>query len=137
MPKLLLMDAAGNVQQIPLDPGSTTTLGRGSDCAVRIDSRCASRAHAVVEIGTQGVYITDLHSLNGTLVNGELIDRHLLAHGDAIEIGSVELRYVALERVLSEDEALLLLTAPQLRVELDEVDATMPDQPHEWQRRRR
>ena len=134
MPKLILMDAAGNVRQIPL-VAPAITLGRSASCDVVLDSKRASRSHAVIELEGPRVFITDLHSLNGTLVNGELIGRHLLAHGDAIEIGSVELRYVALDEVLSDDEALRLLTAPNLPPP-DEWDSiTLPDEPsalHRW-----
>lgn len=130
MPKLILMDAAGNVRQVPLDPPALT-LGRSPRSNLVLESKRASRTHAVVEIEGPRVYITDLHSLNGTLVNGELIDRHLLSHGDAVEIGSVELRYVALDEVLSEDEAMRLLTAPSLQAAEDWDYITLPDEPRE------
>ncbi len=135
MPKLILMDAAGNVRQISLAPPALT-LGRGATNDVVLDSKRASRSHAVIELDGPRVCITDLHSLNGTLVNGQLIDRHLLAHGDAIEIGSIELRYVALDQVLSEDEALRLLTAPSLQMVDDWDYVTLPDEPRDRQRRR-
>ena len=114
MPKLLLMDATGQVRQIPLAL-PTMSLGRSPNSDVVLDSKRASRAHALIEIEGPKVFIVDMHSLNGTLVNGELIDRHQLAHGDSIEIGTVEMRFVALDQVLSEDEALRLLTAPTLQ----------------------
>lgn len=113
MPQLILMDARGQVRQIPLALPSVS-LGRSPSSDVVLDSKRASRAHAVIEVDGPKVIIIDLHSLNGTLVNGELIDRHQLAHGDSIEIGTVELRYVALDQVLSEDEAMRMLTAPTL-----------------------
>ena len=86
MPKLLLMDATGQVRQIPLAT-PTTSLGRSPDSDVVLDSKRASREHALIEMDGPRAVIVDLHSLNGTLVNGELIDRHPLAHGDSIEIG--------------------------------------------------
>ncbi|SFM82226.1 FHA domain-containing protein [Variovorax sp. OV329] len=113
MPQLILMDARGQVRQIPIALPSVS-LGRSPSSDVVLDSKRASRAHAVIEVDGPKVFIIDMHSLNGTLVNGELIDRHQLAHGDSIEIGTVELRYVAQDQVLSEDEAMRLLTAPTL-----------------------
>jgi pSer/pThr/pTyr-binding forkhead associated (FHA) protein len=121
MPKLILMNAAGVVQQVPITRPSTS-LGRSPNSDLVLDTRRASRVHAVIEVEGTQVAITDLHSLNGTMVNGELIDRHLLEHGDSIEIGSVEMRYVTLEHQLSEDEALRLLTAPGLQVSYAEWD---------------
>ena len=139
MPKLLLMDATGQIRQIPLAT-PTTSLGRSPNSDVVLDSKRASRAHALIEVDGPRAVIVDMHSLNGTLVNGELIDRHQLAHGDSIEIGTVEMRYVALDQVLSEDEALRLLTAPNLKTsgEWDDWDYdTERDEPQEQLRRHR
>ncbi|HYP84187.1 FHA domain-containing protein [Variovorax sp.] len=125
MPKLIMMDAAGTIRQIALKP-PCVTLGRGAQNDLPIDSRRASRSHAVIEFEGPRLFLLDLHSLNGTLVNGELIDRHLLAHGDCIQIGSAELRYAALEEVLSTEEALRLLTAPLEQGLQDWDQMTMP-----------
>lgn len=133
MPKLLLMDATGQIRQIAVAP-PTMSLGRSPGSDVVLDSKRASRAHALIEVDGPKVFIVDMHSLNGTLVNGELIDRHQLAHGDSIEIGTVEMRYVALDQVLSEDEALRLLTAPNLQASAgwDDWDyETQRDEPQE------
>lgn len=113
MPRLILMDGTGQVRQIALAL-PTMSLGRSPSSDLVVESKRASRAHALIEMQGPQAYIVDLHSLNGTLVNGELIDRHQLAHGDSIEIGTVELRYVAQDKVLSEEEALRMLTAPTL-----------------------
>lgn len=138
MPKLLLMDATGQIRQIPLAP-PTLSLGRSPNSDVVLDSKRASRAHALIEVEGPKVFIVDMHSLNGTLVNGELIDRHQLAHGDSIEIGTVEMRFVALDQVLSEDEALRLLTAPTLQTSdaWDDWDDETQREELQEQRRRR
>ena len=133
MPKLLLMDATGQIRQIALEQ-PTLSLGRSPGCDLVLESKRASREHALIEVEGPKVFIVDMHSLNGTLVNGELIGRHQLAHGDSIEIGTVEMRYVALDQVLSEDEALRLLTSPNLQVAAgwDEWDyETQRDEPQE------
>ena len=139
MPKLLLMDATGQDRQISLAP-PTISLGRSPHCDVVLESKRASREHALIEVEGPKFVIVDLHSLNGTLVNGELIDRHQLAHGDSIEIGTVEMRYVALDEVLSEDEALRLLTAPNLQASSEWNDwdyDTERDEPQQQLRRHR
>jgi pSer/pThr/pTyr-binding forkhead associated (FHA) protein len=38
--------------------------------------------------------IEDAGSKNGTRVNGELVQRHVLKHGDLLRVGSVSFRYV-------------------------------------------
>jgi len=130
MPKLILMDAAGTIRQIAVQ-APCMTIGRGEHNDLPLDSRRASRSHAVIEVEGPRLFLVDLHSLNGTLVNGELIDRHLLVHGDCIEIGTVELRYAALEEVMSTEEALRLLTAPLAQGAQDWDQMTMPDEPRE------
>ncbi|MGH6782511.1 MAG: FHA domain-containing protein, partial [Sphingomonadaceae bacterium] len=40
------------------------------------------------------VYLEDLNSTNGTYVNGKLIKKHALTHGDVITIGHHHLRFV-------------------------------------------
>ena len=45
----------------------------------------------------QDIYLEDLHSTNGTFVNGRFIKRQRLEHNDTVEIGGCVLRYMAEE----------------------------------------
>jgi RsiW-degrading membrane proteinase PrsW (M82 family) len=66
------------------------TIGRGENCSIRLDpkiERIASKQHAFVEAKSDGFYLTDNKSLNGTLVNGEKIQRTQIHTGDTIEFG--------------------------------------------------
>ena len=66
------------------------TIGRGENCSIRFDPRAeriASKQHAFVEATSSGFILTDNNSLNGTLVNGEKIQRVQLRSGDSIQIG--------------------------------------------------
>ena len=45
------------------------------------------------ELGMDSV-IEDAGSRNGTRVNGELVRRHVLKHGDLVRVGSASFRYV-------------------------------------------
>jgi two-component system, cell cycle response regulator len=68
--------------------GPDSMIGRGSLAAVRLNDDGVSRKHArIVRSGDQ-VYIEDLGSANGTMVNGDRVARHLLKDGDKIRIGS-------------------------------------------------
>ncbi|HEY5312752.1 MAG TPA: FHA domain-containing protein, partial [Pirellulales bacterium] len=59
-----------------------TLLGRDADCGIMIPLQTISRHHARIVRGDDGVFIEDLRSLNGTLVNGRRIEsRHRLHHG--------------------------------------------------------
>src|SRR5688500_3911267 len=66
------------------------TIGRGENCSIRFDhksERIASKQHAFVEARSDGFYLTDNKSLNGTLLNGKAIDRAQLTSGDKIQFG--------------------------------------------------
>ncbi len=71
------------------------TIGRSEEAHVMIDDDLSSRFHAVMALGPKGYDIRDLHSTNGTIVNGSAVELHALAHGDSIRIGSTVLQYLA------------------------------------------
>jgi hypothetical protein len=57
---------------IPL-AGSTFKIGRGETCHLRPNSEQVSREHAEFTIESGGVFVRDLGSRNGTLVNGKAL----------------------------------------------------------------
>jgi len=71
---------------------NSMTIGRAEDNDIILDDETASRHHArlLVEpgIGNPQIYIQDLASVNGVLVNGERIVRQLLHDEDHIAIGN-------------------------------------------------
>ncbi len=67
------------------------TIGRGENCSVRFDpvsERIASKQHAFIEARSDGYYIRDNNSTNGTLVNGRRIEFEKLNSGDEIQFGT-------------------------------------------------
>jgi len=72
----------------------TLVIGRRPECDLQIDNLTVSGTHARVITITGASFIEDLGSTNGTLVNGERIDKHPLADGDLIMIGRHALRFV-------------------------------------------
>ena len=85
-PTLQIMEGEGEGTVFSLDQ-KTTVLGRGEDCDVVINHPMVSRHHAkIVRVGPS-FYIHDLQSTNGTMVNGENIDQHVLQPEDEIQIG--------------------------------------------------
>jgi hypothetical protein len=71
-------------------------IGRIADCTVMVSDGNTSRHHAQIHRAGSRFVISDLGSTNGTSVNGErLISDHLLADGDIITVGSVNLRFEA------------------------------------------
>ena len=71
----------------------SVTIGRLPECDVVVDDAGASRQHARIRRTEGGFVLTDLGSTNGTMVNGEPIQEHVLEHGDRITIGETELEF--------------------------------------------
>lgn len=80
----LLIDATN--ERFPLN-GGTLLIGRGQDADLRFTDSGVSRRHAVVRYDGRVATIEDLHSTNGTLVNGQRVETWRLLHGDVIRVG--------------------------------------------------
>jgi len=69
------------------------TVGRLPDNDVRIDNPAVSGHHSLIINILNDSFLEDLNSTNGTYVNGKLIKKHALQHGDVITIGHHQLRF--------------------------------------------
>ena len=67
-------------------------IGRNTDNELVLDSAYVSRHHAVIMRTSDGPYIEDLNSNNGTFVNSREIKRHNLRRGDLVTIGDFQIR---------------------------------------------
>ncbi|MAX26886.1 MAG: hypothetical protein CMJ19_20525 [Phycisphaeraceae bacterium] len=76
-----------DTRQVPL-VGSQQVIGRSPDVDITLPDQTVSRQHAEVYADAHGHWwIKDLHSRNGTLVNGQRITQdHMLAPDDAVQI---------------------------------------------------
>ena len=70
------------------------TIGRLPDNDIRIDNAAVSGHHALVINILNDSVLEDLNSTNGTYVNGKIIKKHALQHGDVITVGHHALRFV-------------------------------------------
>jgi two-component system cell cycle response regulator len=69
-------------------------LGRGEDADLRIEDPSLSRTHVRFERDGDTLTITDLESLNGTLVEGaRLVGTQRLRNGDLLTLGNVLMRF--------------------------------------------
>ena len=67
-------------------------IGRLQTSDIRLDDEKVSRMHAVIEVTGPGeVFIIDLGSASGTLVNGEKINKRKLQTGDEVQVGNKRL----------------------------------------------
>jgi two-component system, cell cycle response regulator len=70
-------------------------IGRGDDCALKIQDNSVSRRHAVIEPTTQGYMISDCGSTNGTFVNDALVSiPRALQDGDYVRVGNCLYRFL-------------------------------------------
>lgn len=73
----------------PQTQSGILTIGRLPECDFEIASPLVSREHAKLYYGLSGVEIEDLHSSNGTFVNGQRLNRRVrLKQGDRVAIAS-------------------------------------------------
>ena len=70
-------------------------VGRTDECEIQLNDPNVSRRHAEFRRDGDSVFIIDLHSTNGTKVNGMTIRQHRLADGDVVIIGGTPLRFEA------------------------------------------
>lgn len=80
------------------------TIGRLADNDVRIDNATVSGHHSLIINILNDSFLEDLNSTNGTYVNGKLIKKHALQHGDVVTVGKHQLRYVDTDAVEEEDD---------------------------------
>lgn len=70
-------------------------FGRGMECHVRPDSPMVSRQHCLLRIEGKTVWLRDLGSAHGTLVNDTLLTtERSLQNGDQVQLGPLVLEVV-------------------------------------------
>jgi pSer/pThr/pTyr-binding forkhead associated (FHA) protein len=69
-------------------------IGRKPENDIQVDNLAVSGQHAAIITILNDSFLEDLDSTNGTFVNGKLVKKHALKHGDVITVGKHELKYV-------------------------------------------
>jgi len=90
----------GTVQGRQLSVHADLVIGRSPACGVTLDDPAISRLHARIHEGT----LIDEQSANGCRVNGVDVERHELANGDVIQLGSHELVFHRAEGAIPDFE---------------------------------
>lgn len=92
-----------HLQEVDL-AGDEILVGRGSNAQVTIDDPMLSRRHIRIDLSGPEPRLEDLHSRNGTQLNGHpVIGRATLKDGDRIRIGTQELVFLMPEGVRKND----------------------------------
>ncbi len=100
--KLILTLNGSTISEFTLDQ-ETVTIGRRPENDVHVDNLAVSGKHAQIITILNDSFLEDLNSTNGTYVNGSLIKKHALKHGDIVGIGKHQLKYVN-ETATGDDE---------------------------------
>jgi len=94
MPKMIVSIDGVVIKEVQLTK-ERTTLGRRPYNDVVIDNLAVSGEHAAVQMMGDEVFLEDLNSTNGTYVNGKVIKRQQLHHGDTIEVGKYKIQFIS------------------------------------------
>jgi pSer/pThr/pTyr-binding forkhead associated (FHA) protein len=97
LPSLVVVKGPDTGERFVLQ-GDEVTIGRASDSDIFLNDVTVSREHAVVGLENDEVTVVDRGSLNGTYVNGSIVDQARLADGDHLQIGRFLLVFFAGEQ---------------------------------------
>jgi hypothetical protein len=95
--KLVVVDSPALSVGTVVELTSSTRIGRGAENAMRLDGDdFVSSRHAVLDPRSDGLWVEDAGSTNGTFVNGARVTTpRLLRPGDVVRIGQTDMRVVA------------------------------------------
>jgi pSer/pThr/pTyr-binding forkhead associated (FHA) protein len=102
MTRKLVVDDGRTQRELLLT--GTISVGRDPSCHIHELDPLLSRRHAEFIWQRERVTVRDLGSRNGILVNGLKVPEKVLASGDIVQLGSLQLRYVEEERAVTPDE---------------------------------
>ena len=91
---LVIRAGGGRAGEVFNVAGEKLTIGRSPEAEVFLDDVTVSRNHALLVRRSDGLYIDDLGSLNGTYVNRRRIESHRLQNGDELQVGKYKLTYL-------------------------------------------
>jgi pSer/pThr/pTyr-binding forkhead associated (FHA) protein len=94
------------------------TIGRLPDNDIRIDNPAVSGHHSLIINILNDSFLEDLNSTNGTYVNGKLIKKHALQHGDVVTAGLHQLRFVEDDSEQDEFEKTIVIQPSQRPADL-------------------
>jgi pSer/pThr/pTyr-binding forkhead associated (FHA) protein len=90
------------------------SIGRRPGNDLVLDHLTISGEHAAIDNTSNGAFVSDLGSTNGTLVNGQPITKHLLQNDDVIDLGKYKIKFLA-DLVKVHTEAVTRVPIPVLK----------------------
>ena len=98
MSKLIQTLEGAVIREHTIDKDSIS-IGRKHGNDVQLNDLTVSGRHALITKMGEHMYVDDLGSTNGTLLNGARIAKSIIKHGDVIQVGNFQFTY------FSDDEA--------------------------------
>ncbi len=93
MPDLSLVSTSLDERRtVRLAANQTLVIGRADECDVQLHDRWMSRRHCEITVEGDEVWIRDLGSTHGTLVNEQPVIEQRLREGDVIRLGLTSFR---------------------------------------------
>ena len=90
---LVYQPGTADEREIPVF-GRRLTIGRAKSNDIRLPRDAwVARYHCRLEYSEEGWVVRDNGTVNGTLVNGDLVLRHVLQSGDEITVGQTRFRF--------------------------------------------
>ncbi|MGD8526610.1 MAG: FHA domain-containing protein [Thioalkalispiraceae bacterium] len=96
MSKLIQTLDGAVVREHEIDKDSIS-IGRKHGNDIQLNDLTVSGRHALVTSMGEHVYVDDLGSTNGTLLNGARVAKSIIKHGDVIQVGNFQFTYFAEE----------------------------------------
>ena len=90
--KLIMKSDSGETIDFDLTK-ETVTIGRKPNNDIHVDNLSVSGNHAQIITILDDSFLEDLGSTNGTYINGKLVKKHALEHGDKIALGKYQIEY--------------------------------------------
>lgn len=114
MPKMVLYSNGTIAEEFPLDK-QKVDIGRDPGCDIPLNDPSVSRRHANLTRIFSDYYVEDLDSTNGTVLNQRNVKKHLLKHGDVLQVGNFELHFKDDEHEDSDELDKTMVIRPQGR----------------------
>lgn len=89
---LRFMNGTHEGQEVPLMPNASFIAGRSTEADISLPDDTVSRKHARFHHERGKLWVRDLGSRNGTVVNGTAVPYYALAQGDRLAIGAFLMR---------------------------------------------
>ncbi|MFA5794260.1 MAG: FHA domain-containing serine/threonine-protein kinase [Candidatus Brocadiia bacterium] len=102
MPKLVIEKGPNKGETFTLTSQfKSVIIGRESSAHLKLSDTMTSRLHFKVESRTDGYYVIDTGSMNGTFVNGKRVEEKILKIGDMVQVGETLISFIGdkLDRV--------------------------------------